>query len=52
MPAHMLPGNALGAAWWRVTPDDVVERTVSPVVDRPRADTVVAPYADDEYDDR
>lgn len=47
LPAHMRPGNAPGA-WWRVTADDVVERTVSPAVDRPRADTVVAPYADDE----
>jgi len=33
VPAHMRPGNCPGARW-RVTPDDVVECAVSPVVDR------------------
>jgi hypothetical protein len=36
VPAHMRPGSA-PAAWWRVTADDVVERRVSPDVDRIRA---------------
>lgn len=46
LPAHMRPGNAPGS-WWRVSPDDVVERTVSPVVDRPRAVAAVVPCEDD-----
>jgi hypothetical protein len=36
VPAHLRPGSCPGG-WWRVTPDDVVERTDSPVVDRVRA---------------
>ena len=36
VPAHLRPGNCPGA-WWRVSSDDVVERTVSLVVERPGA---------------
>jgi len=45
LPEHMRPGNAPGS-WWLVTPDDVVERTVSPVVDPIRPD--ISAYPDDE----
>jgi hypothetical protein len=39
VPEHMRPGRTF--AWWRISPNDVVEHTVSPVVDRTRpADTV------------
>jgi hypothetical protein len=33
IPEHMRPGRS--ARWWRVAPDDAVERASSPVVDRP-----------------
>ena len=32
IPEHMRPGRC--HSWWRVTPDDVVAQTGSPVVDR------------------
>jgi hypothetical protein len=35
VPAWLRPGNCPGA-WWRVSPNDVVERTDSPAVDRIR----------------
>lgn len=35
VPEHMRPGRRAGVRWWRVSPDDVVERANSPVVDRP-----------------
>lgn len=35
IPEHLRPGRSVAARWWRVTPDDVVVETVSPVVDRP-----------------
>jgi hypothetical protein len=35
VPESLRPGNCRAGAWWRVTPDDVVERGGSPVVDRP-----------------
>jgi len=35
IPEHMRPGGRAGARWWRVTSDDAVVQTVSPVVDRP-----------------
>jgi hypothetical protein len=38
VPEHMRPGKCPDG-WWRVTPDDVVERPVSPVVDRVRVPT-------------
>lgn len=33
IPEHMRPGRR--HSWWRVTPDDAVARSSSPVVDRP-----------------
>jgi hypothetical protein len=42
VPDPMKPGNCPNV-WWTVTPDDVVEQTVSPVVDRPRGVAAVDP---------
>jgi hypothetical protein len=41
VPDDLRPGNCPGA-WWNVTPNDVVVRAVSPVVDRMRAPRNVA----------
>jgi hypothetical protein len=44
----MRPGRRAGARWWRVTPDDVVVRASSPVVDRSRSRAVAAVDLDED----
>lgn len=48
VPEHMRPGRRAGARWWRVTPDDVVVRASSPVVDRSRSRAVAAVDLDED----
>jgi hypothetical protein len=49
VPASLRPGSTAGK-WWRITPNDVVERASSPVVDRPRGTAAPRLYEEDRDD--